>query len=80
MSGSPSSRDLAKTRTLLGGSLELIQGTRHALLGAPDPFVQGSGVPWRSGPKDNTSGGIIFPCHVVPLVLPMWWGREPLSI
>jgi hypothetical protein len=27
-----------------------------------------------------TSGSIIFPCHVVPLVLPMWWGRELLSV
>jgi hypothetical protein len=34
------------------GSLELIRGTRHVLLGAPNPFVQGSGVPWRPGPND----------------------------
>jgi hypothetical protein len=52
MSGSSSSRDLAKTQSLLGGSLELIRGTQHVLLGAPDPFVQGSDFPWRSGPID----------------------------
>jgi hypothetical protein len=34
------------------GSLELVRGTQHVLLGAPDPSVQGSGVPWRSGPID----------------------------
>jgi hypothetical protein len=25
-------------------------------------------------------GCIIFPCHVVPLDLPMWWGRVPFSV
>jgi hypothetical protein len=25
-------------------------------------------------------GCIIFPRHVVPLDLPMWWGRVPLSV
>jgi hypothetical protein len=25
-------------------------------------------------------GCIILPCHVVPLGLPMWWGRVPLSM
>jgi hypothetical protein len=27
-----------------------------------------------------TQGSIIFPCHVVALDLPMWWGRVPLSV
>jgi hypothetical protein len=27
-----------------------------------------------------TLGSIIFPCHVVPLDLPMWWGRVPLPM
>ena len=27
-----------------------------------------------------TLGSIVFPCHVVPLDLPMWWGRVPLSV
>jgi hypothetical protein len=59
-----------------------IRGTRHAFLGVLDCnrgsglCVQGSGVPlWRSGPIDASLGCIIFPCHVVPLDLPMWWGR-----
>jgi hypothetical protein len=48
MSGSSLSRDLAKVRTLLGG-------TRYAFLGAPDLYAQGSGVPlWRSGPNDTS--------------------------
>jgi hypothetical protein len=73
MSGSSSSRDLAKARTLIGG-------TWHALLEAPDPYVQGSGVPlWRSEPIDAPWEVLSFPCHVVPLDLPMWWGRVPLS-
>jgi hypothetical protein len=25
-------------------------------------------------------GCITFPCHVVPLDLPMWWGRVPFSV
>jgi hypothetical protein len=27
-----------------------------------------------------TLGSIIFSCHVVPLDLPIWWGRVPLSV
>jgi hypothetical protein len=27
-----------------------------------------------------TPGCIIFPCHVVPLDLPMWWGLVPFSV
>jgi hypothetical protein len=54
------SRDLAKSRTLLGGSLEFIRGTQHVLLGAPDPFVLGSGVPWRSGPIDTPRDVLSF--------------------
>jgi hypothetical protein len=27
-----------------------------------------------------TLGSIVFPCHVVPLDLPMWWGRVPLPV
>jgi hypothetical protein len=27
-----------------------------------------------------TLGSIIFPCHMVALDLPMWWGRVPLSV
>jgi hypothetical protein len=65
-------QDLDLTR----GSLELIRGTRYVLLGAPNPFVQGSDVPWRSGPID-VPRCIIFPCHVAPFGLPMWWGQAP---
>jgi hypothetical protein len=57
---------------LTGGSLELIRGTQHVLLGAPDPFKQGSGVPWRSGPIDAPREVLSFlatwcprPAHVV---------------
>jgi hypothetical protein len=65
---------------LTGGSLELIRGTRHVLLGAPDPFEQGVRCPLEVWTHRCTTGCIIFPCHVVPLVLPMWWGREPLFV
>jgi hypothetical protein len=41
--------------------LGLTRGTRHALLGAPDPLVQGSGVlPRRSGPIDAPWGVLSF--------------------
>jgi hypothetical protein len=43
MTGSSWSRNPAKARSLPGGDLGLTRGTRHALLGALDPFVQGSG-------------------------------------
>jgi hypothetical protein len=41
--------------------LGLTRGTRHALLRAPDPLVQGSGVlPWRSGPIEAPWGVLSF--------------------
>jgi hypothetical protein len=41
--------------------LGLTRGTRYALLGAPDPLVQGSGVlPRRSGPIDAPWGVLSF--------------------
>jgi hypothetical protein len=46
----PTQRDLGLTR-----------GTRHALLGAPDPLVQGSGaLPRRFGPIDAPRGVLSF--------------------
>jgi hypothetical protein len=80
MPGSSSSWDLAKARTLLGGtwgppegpdmpSWELRTYTYRgpvSLCGGPDPMMH--------------PGCIIFPCHMVPLDLPMWWGRVPFSV
>jgi hypothetical protein len=56
----------------------LTRGTQHALLGAPDPLVQGSEVlPRRSRP---ILGSLIFPCHAVLPTLPMRWGRVLLPV
>ena len=66
MSGSSSFRDLAKARTLLGRTWGLPE-----VPGMPSAEVR---------THRCTLGSIIFPCHVVPLDLPMWWGRELLSM
>jgi hypothetical protein len=40
--------------------LEPTRGTRHALLGAPDPSIQGSGVPWGSRAIDASRDVLSF--------------------
>jgi hypothetical protein len=66
--------------------LDPIQGTRHAYSGVPghnrgsELCVQGSGAPSRRSGSTDTSGCIIFPCHMVPLDLPMWWGRALFTV
>jgi hypothetical protein len=79
MSGSSLSWDLVKTRTLLG---EPGAYSRDLACppGSPGPVRTGVRCPLEVQTHRCTSGCIIFPCHVVPLVLPMWWGREPLSV
>jgi hypothetical protein len=53
MPGSSPSRDLAKAWTLLGGTWGPPEGPVLPSLGAPDLYVQGSGVSlWRSGTND----------------------------
>jgi hypothetical protein len=83
MPGSSSSQDLAKTRTLLGGGAwSLFEGPDMSFwelqtrsyrgpvsLGGPDPSMH-LRMYYLSLP-----GGA-----PTPLVLPMWWGREPLSV
>jgi hypothetical protein len=56
------------------------------LLGSPGPRsrvrVVRTGVRFSSvevRTQWSILGCIIFPCHVVPLDLPMWWGRVPFS-
>jgi hypothetical protein len=81
VSGSSPSRDLAKARTSLGGDLGPTQGTRHVTSGAPDSYFTGvrcSSAEVRT--QRCFPGCIILPRHVVPLGLPMWWGRVPLSV
>ena len=63
-------RDLRPTRV-----------TRHAFLGAPDLYIQGSGVPlWRSRPNDASWGLLPFLATWCPLDLPTWWGRVLFSV
>jgi hypothetical protein len=79
MPGSSMSQDLAKTLTLLGGASSLFEGpdmsfwelrTRsyrgQVSLGGPDPSIH-LRMYYLSLPRGA-------------LVLPMWWGREPLSV
>jgi hypothetical protein len=49
-------------------------------LGSSGPVRTGVRCPSEVRTHRCTSGCIIFPCHVVPLVLPMWWGWVPLSV
>jgi hypothetical protein len=48
--------------------------------GSSGPVRTGVRCPLEVRTHRCTSGCIIFPCLVVPLVLAMRWGREPLSI
>jgi hypothetical protein len=51
------------------------------LLGSPGLVC--TGVRWRTvGVRTERCilGCITFPCHVVPLGLPTWWGRVPFSV
>jgi hypothetical protein len=81
MPGFPLSRDLVAARTLLGGIWTPSKGpgmlTREswAIIGGPGCVYRGPVLP-RGGPAQLIHPGcIIFPCHMVPLELPMWWGR-----
>jgi hypothetical protein len=65
---------------LTGGSLELYLRDPACPPGSSGPIHIGVRCPLEVRTHRCTSGCIIFPCHVVPLVLPMWWGQEPLSV
>jgi hypothetical protein len=63
------------------GELGPTRGTRHVSSGALDSYLTGvrcSSAEVRT--QRCFPGCIILPCHVVPLGLPMWWGRVPLSV
>jgi hypothetical protein len=60
--------------------LGLTQGAWHALLGALDRLVQGSGVLSEVRTYRCTLGSFIFPCHAVLPTLPMRRGRVLLPV
>jgi hypothetical protein len=82
----PLSWDLVAARTLLGGIRTPSKGpgtlTREsrATIGGPGCAYRGPALP-RGGPARLIHPGcIIFPCHMVPLDLPMWWGRALFTV
>jgi hypothetical protein len=86
MSGFPLSWDLVAARTLLGGIWIPSKGpsmlTREfrAIIGGPSYAYRGPVLP-RGGPVRLIHPGcIIFPRHMVPLELPMWWGRALFTV
>jgi hypothetical protein len=86
MPGFPLSRDLVAARTLLGGIWTPSKGpgtlTREsrATIGGSGSAYRGPALP-RGGPARLIHPGcIIFPCHMVPFDLPMWWGRALLTV
>jgi hypothetical protein len=55
-------------------------GDPTCLLGSSGPVCTGVRCPSVEVQTHRyTPGCIIFPCHVVPLDLPMWWGLVPFS-
>jgi hypothetical protein len=81
MPGFPLSRDLVAARTLLGGiwtpskGPDMLTRESRATIEGPGCAYRGPVFP-RGGPTRLIHPGcIIFPCHMVPLELPMWWGR-----
>jgi hypothetical protein len=86
MPGFPVSRDLVAARTLLEGIWTPSKGpgmlTREsrAIIGGPGCAYRGPVLP-RGGPARLIHPGrIIFPCRMVPLELPMWWGRALFTV
>ena len=56
-------------------------GHLACLLGSSGPVRTGVQCPFvEVWTHRYTPGCIIFPCHVVPLDLPMWWGLVPFSV
>jgi hypothetical protein len=52
----------------------------QATIGGPGCAYRGPALP-RGGPARLIHPGcIIFPCHMVPLDLPMWWGRALFTV
>jgi hypothetical protein len=49
-------------------------------LGSSGPVRTGVRCPSVVRTHRCTSGCVIFPCHMVPLALPMWYGRVPLAV
>jgi hypothetical protein len=86
MPGFPLSWDLVAARTFLGGIWSPSKGpgtlTREswATIGGSGCAYRGPALP-RGGPARLIHlGCIIFPCHMVPLDLPMWWGRALFTV
>jgi hypothetical protein len=72
--GSSPSWDPSKARTSLEGDPTCLLGSSRLVL---------TGVRCPSAEVRTQRcflGCIILPRHVVPLGLPMWWGRVPLSM
>jgi hypothetical protein len=86
MLGFPLSQDLVAARTLLGGIWTPSKGpgmlTREsrAIIGGSGCAYRGPVLPRKGPARLIHPGCIIFPCHMVPLELPMWWGRALFTV
>jgi hypothetical protein len=86
MPGFPLSQDLVAARTLLGGIWTPSKGPgtltqeSRATSGGPGCAYRGPVLPCGGPARLTHPGCIIFPCHMVPLDLPMWWGRALFTV
>jgi hypothetical protein len=84
--GFPLSRDLVVARTLLGGIRtpskrpDTLTRESRATIGGPGCAYRGLALPCEGSARLTHPGCIIFPCHMVPLDLPMWWGRALFTV
>jgi hypothetical protein len=86
MPGFPLSRDLVVARTLLGGIQTPSKGpgtlTQESwvTIGGTSCAYRGLALPCGGPARLTHPGCTIFPCHMVPLDLPMWWGRALFTV
>jgi hypothetical protein len=86
MPGFPLSRDLVAARTFLEEIWTPSKGpgmlTREsrAIIKGPSCAYRGPVLPRRGQARLVHPGCIIFPCHMVPLELPMWWGLALFTV
>jgi hypothetical protein len=79
MPGFPLSLDLVAAQTFLeeiwtpSKGPDMLTRESRAIIGGP-------GCAYRGPTRLIHPGCIIFPCHMVPLELPMWWGRALFTV
>jgi hypothetical protein len=86
MPGFPLSQDLVAAWTLLGGIWTPSKGSdtltreSRATIGGPSCAYRGPALPRGVPTRLMHPGCIIFPCHMEPLDLSLWWGRALFTV